>query len=226
MLHENKYLLEPCLTESAMTEAFKLRYIAFRKIDAIAENPQKKFSDAYDSLENVRSCLVYEEQLPVASIRACMYDKESNFLKIPAFEVFRSDIEKEIGLDKKIIEATRLAIHPGKVDSKTLFKVPFRFIILSGLKAGAEYTIIAVKARYVSFYTRFFHMEVISDPKRYPGLNYETFLMAVEWSTMLPVLMEREEMFRFTEEELKTYPSFRSVEQLHICPVSPGQGFL
>jgi hypothetical protein len=216
MLYANEYLLDPCLTENALSEAFRLRYTAYSNAGAIDKNPHAEFRDRYDLLENVRTCLVYERHIPVASIRACIYDTAQDFLQLPSFEAYRPEIEKEIGLHKKIIEVNRFVIHPYKVDSKLLFKVPFRFIILNVLKTGVEYCIIAVRTRHTPLYKRFFRMQVISDPRKYPGLKVDMVLMAVECSAILPALMEMEEYFRITEEEIEAYPSFRKAGELQL----------
>lgn len=188
-----------------MSDAFKLRYLAYKNAGAIHEHAEAEFKDKYDLQANAKTCLVYEENVPVASARACIYSKEHDFLQIPAFEVYRQEIEKEIGLDKMIIESNRFVIHPDKVDSKYLFKVPFRFIILNVLKFSSDYIITAVRPKHVPLYRRFLGLEPISAPKKYPGIEVEMIMMSGACSTLLPIVMSKEEVFRFTEEEVDHY---------------------
>jgi len=200
----NNYLLHPCQTEKEMTAAVKLRYIAYKNVNAINENAKEEFTDKYDLLVNSNTCLVYEENAPVASMRACIYSKERAFMELPSFEVYRHEIEKEIGLDKTILECNRFVIHPEKVDSKQLFKIPFRFIILNALKFNSDYIISAVRPKHIPLYKRFFGFEPISSPKRYPGLNVEMILMMVD-CIHLPKVMDKEDIFKFTEDEVRSY---------------------
>ena len=200
----NNYLLHPCQTEKEMYAAAKLRYIAYKNVNAINENAQEEFTDKYDLLVNSNTCLIYEGNAPVASVRACVYSKERTFMQLPSFEVYRNEIEKEIGLDKTIIESNRFVIHPEKVDSKQLFKIPFRFIILNALKFNSDYITAAVRPKHIPLYKRFFGFEPISSPKRYPGLNVEMILMMAD-CTNLPAVMDKEDTFRFTEDEVRRY---------------------
>ena len=201
----NPFTLHPCETSKKMSDAVKLRYLAYKNVGAIEENAEEVFKDKYDLQPNTKTCIVYEGSTPVASARACIYSSAHSFLPTPAFEVYRQDIERELGLDKMIIESNRLVIHPEKVDSKYLFKLPFRFIILNVIKFSSDYIITAVRAKHVPMYKRFLGLEPISTPRTYPGLNVEMILMAGVCSELLPVAMKKEEIFRFTEEEVDNY---------------------
>lgn len=201
----NPFALHPCETSQKMSDAVKLRYLAYKNVGAIDENAAAEFKDKYDLQLNTKTCIVYEGNTPVASSRACIYSEAHHFLPIPAFEVYRQEIEKEIGLDKMIIESNRFVIHPEKVDSKYLFKLPFRFIILNVIKFSSDYIITAVRAKHVPVYRRFLGLEPISASRQYPGINVEMILMAGVCSELLPIAMEKEETFRFTDEEIDSY---------------------
>lgn len=202
---KNKYILDPCETEQELSDAFKLRYLAYRNVNAIDANPDETFTDKYDILENSKTCAIYEDGDLVASIRACVYSPEHNFMHLPAFEVYKDEIEREIGLDKVLIESNRFVIDPKKVDSKELFKIPFRFILLNGLKFNSEYILTAVRAKHAPLYKRLMGFETISAAKKYPGINVEMVLMAGHCESGIPIIREREEIFRFTDEEIDNY---------------------
>jgi hypothetical protein len=201
----NNYQLNPCNTEKEISDAFKLRYIAYRNVEAIDENPKKEFTDKYDLLANSRTCLIYENDTAIASVRACIYSTKHNFLHLPAFEVYKEEIEKEVGLDKVIVESNRFVIDPKEVDSKYLFKVPFRFIILNILKFDADYIITAVRPKHVPLYRRFLCMEPISEPKKYPGINVEMIMMAGDCRAFGQTVMDKEEIYTFSKEEVDNY---------------------
>lgn len=201
----NSFTLHPCETGKKMSDAFKLIYVAYKNAGAIEENAEAEFKDKYDLQPNTKTCIVYEGNTAVASARACIYSEAHSYLPTPAFEVYRQDIEREIGLDKMIIESNRLVIHPEKVDSKYLFKLPFRFIILNVIKFSSDYIITAVRAKHVPVYRRFLGLEPISGLRKYPGINVEMILMAGVCSDLLPVAMSKEEIFRFTDDEIDNY---------------------
>ena len=209
---KNKYLLNPCETKQELSNAFKLRYLAYKNVNAIDENQDEKFTDKYDLLENSKTCAIYEDEELVASIRACVYSPEHNFMHLPAFEVYKDDIEREIGLDKVFIESNRFVIDPKKIDSKDLFKIPFRFIMLNALKFNSDYVLSAVRAKHVPLYKRFLGMEPISAAKKYPGINVEMLMLAGHCSTLLPIAADKEEIFRFTDEEIDNYTFLPGME--------------
>jgi len=201
----NEFLFQPCETEEELSAAAKLRYRAYRGVEAIAENPQQKFIDKYDSLNNTKTCLLLENNEVVASVRACVYSKEHDFLHIPSFEVYKDDIERELGLDKIIVESNRFVIAPEKVDSKILFKIPFRFIILNLLKYNGDFIITAVREKHIPLYKRFLTMEVISSPKKYPGINVDMVLMAGDCKKNLQSVIDKETFFSIPREEIDSY---------------------
>ncbi|HTN17066.1 MAG TPA: hypothetical protein VL092_05240 [Chitinophagaceae bacterium] len=211
-----KYTLQACETDQEIAQAIRLRYIAYRNAAAIPEHADAVFRDKYDLLPNASSCIVYEDTAPVASVRACIYSRELNFLQLPAFEAYRQEIEKELDLDKVIVESNRFVIHPDNVDSKYLFKVPFRFIILNVLKFKSDYILAAVRPKHVPLYRRFLGMEPISAPRKYPGINVDMIMMAGVCSELLPMVMQKEELYRFTDEEVDTYAFSASLPLLEV----------
>lgn len=204
----NQYQLQVCVSDRSLSEAFQLRYRAYRNVGAIDENAEALFRDQYDLMPNSQTGIVYEENVAVASVRACIYSPEHQFLQVPGLEVYRDDIDKSIGLDKVIIESNRLVIDPAKVDSKELFKIPFRFIILHALKFNADYVMAAVRAKHVPVYQRFLGMHSVSTPKKYPGINVDMIMMVADCGDTLTRLMNKEAIFNVTEEEVRNYEFF------------------
>ena len=203
---KNRYLLNPCETRKQTSDAYKLRYIAYRNVGAIEANDESEFTDKYDVLPNSKTCVIHnEEGNVIASIRACIYIKEHNFMHLPSFEVYKEEIEKEIGLDKVIVESNRFVIDPSEVDSKDLFKFAFKFITLNVLKFNSDYFLAAVRPKHIPLYQRYLGMKPISAPKKYSGVNIEMIIMAGECKSSLQMLTEREDFFRFTEEDVDNY---------------------
>lgn len=201
----NNFLLSHCETAADLSVAAKLRYVAYRNAGAIEENDPQEFTDKYDSQNNAKTCLIYEDKVAVAAVRACVYSKKHDYLTIPAFEVYKEEIAKEIGLDKTIIESNRFVVTPEKRDSKSLFKLPYRFIILNSLKFDSDFVIAAVREKHIPLYRRFLDMEPISGLKKYPGINVEMVLMAVDCRKFRQGIMEKEEAYAISEEEVEYY---------------------
>jgi hypothetical protein len=212
----DKYLLSHCRTEKELSDVIKLRYISYRNVEAIEENAEGIFKDKYDPMANSISCMVREGNAPVASVRACIYNKELDFLTLPAFEVYSQEIEKELGLGKKLIEANRFVIHPGKMDAKDLFKIPFRFIILNALKFKCDHIMAAVRPKHVPLYRRVLDMEPISTPKKYPGINVNMILMAGDCAHIKSKVLEREAVFQITQDEINNYLPELNSQQLQL----------
>ena len=199
------YEIRPCNDKDELQVAAKLRYEAYRNVDAINHNDSGLFIDSYDAMDNAKTCLVYEDEEPVASLRACVYSREHNLLHIPSFEVYKDDIEKSIGLDKVIVESNRFVISPSKMESKVLFKIPFRFIILNLHKFKGDFIITAVREKHIPLYRRFLFMEQISGLKRYPGINVDMVLMAGDCRKNLHRVIDKEESYSISQEEIDDY---------------------
>lgn len=201
----NNFDLQICQSPLDLQKVAKLRYQCYRSVDAIREHAQEEFLDLYDGRANTKSCMVYEDNQLVGSIRACVYAPELGNLSIPAFEVYKEDIQQAIGLDKVIVESNRFVITQEKADSKVLFKVPFRFIVLNINKFDADYVITAVRPKHVPLYQRFLTMEPISQPKKYPGIEVDMVLMAGNCKKGMNALTAREPMYAIPAYEVENY---------------------
>ena len=149
--------------------------------------------------------MVYEEDQLIGSIRACVYSPSLNFDFIPAFETYKEDIRQAIGLDKVIVESNRFVISSEKAESKNLFKIPFRFIVLNINKYDGDYIVTAVRERHVPLYRRFLTLEPISKPKRYPGLDVDMVLLAGDCKKGMRDLVQREEIYAIPQNEIESY---------------------
>ncbi|MBL7810259.1 MAG: hypothetical protein JNN28_20725 [Saprospiraceae bacterium] len=201
----NNFDLQVCQSTLDMQKVARLRYQCYRSVDAIGENEHQEFQDRYDAQTNTKSCMVYEDDQLVGSIRACVYAAELGHLNIPAFEVYKDDIQRVIGLDKVIVESNRFVITQEKADSKSLFKIPFRFIVLNINKFDADYVITAVREKHVPLYQRFLTMEPISQPKKYPGIDVDMVLMAGNCKKGMSALTAREPMYAIPSYEVESY---------------------
>ncbi len=62
-----------------MDHVGKIRYAAYRSVDAIESNATEWFLDHFDVCGNHQSHLLLCEGTPIGSIRACLYDKSHSW---------------------------------------------------------------------------------------------------------------------------------------------------
>lgn len=163
---------------SLLDHVFSLRYQSYRAEDYIAENPTKRFMDEYDSQPNCTSYLTYHGREPIGSIRLCRYNPEGDW-KIPVMNIYKEEIEKEIGLEKSFLEANRFVVHPDfqrKGGVRARFSI-YRNILTEADRAETHCVLAAVRKEHIGFY-RMVNFTPISDLKAYSGLKFKTILMA------------------------------------------------
>ncbi len=202
----NEFTYQLCKDKTDLETVGKLRYQCYLSVDAIKENPDKIFLDRYDGLPNSKSVMIFEHNKIVASLRASIYHPEMQYTQAPSLETFKEEVSYHLGLDKVIVDSNRLVINSDKTDSKTFFKLPFRFMVLNLQKYDSDYLITAVRKRHAPLYQRYLMMEPISNAKSFPGVNFETVLMAGDVKKNLDTVLKKEAIFNIPDEEIAQYP--------------------
>jgi hypothetical protein len=205
MIFYDTYSKVFCNSKEQLSCAGKIRYQAYRNVEAIAANDKEEFLDKYDSQINSKTCLIKEKDDVIAAVRASIYAPELNKLEIPCFEAYKSDLEKKVDLPNvSIVESNRFVVAPGTEDSKYLFKLQFRFIILNILKFNADYVVTAVRPKHAPFYRRIL-MHPISEPKKYPGIDVEMVLLMGDCRNDLQKVINQDPIFKISQEEIENY---------------------
>lgn len=202
----NEFTYQLCNNDTDMETVGRLRYECYLNADAITENPEKIFIDKYDGLPNSKSVMIYEHNKIVASLRASIYHPELQYTRAPSLENFKEEVSYHLGLDKVIVDSNRLVINSEKSESKTFFKLPFRFMVLNLQKYNSDYLITAVRKNHAPLYQRYLLMEPISNLKNFPGVNFETILMAGDVKKNLSTILQKEELYNISDEEMAMYP--------------------
>lgn len=161
-----------------LDHVFSIRYESYSSDGFIEKNPLKRFTDEYDLMPNCTSYLTYHQKRPMGSIRLCRYSPLANF-KVPVMDIYKREIEQEIGFDKSFLEANRFVIHPDyqrKGGIQARFSV-YRNIITEADKAHTHCVLAAVREEHVRFY-RMVNFTPISDVRTYHGVKFGTILMA------------------------------------------------
>lgn len=202
----NEFTYELCNDNSGLEKVGKLRYECYLSVNAIKENSEKIFLDEYDKLPNSKSVLIYENEKIVSSLRACIYHPEMQYTQTPSIGAYKEEVRYHLGLDKVIVDSNRFVIDSDKVDSKTFFKLPFRFMVLNLQKYDSDYLVTAVRKKHAPLYQRYLMMEPISKEKKFPGIDCEMLLLAGDVKKNLETVLSKEDLFNISTEEIESYP--------------------
>ena len=178
------YRAELALTGRQMDEVFRLRFQSYHNGGFINANATRMFSDQYDGFENARSILIYQEGLPVASVRVCLLQPGSS-RTLPAMSIFGDEIGHEMSRDplpairNRAVELNRLVRSPAHEHNYGLLLILYR---LAGYLAIAHHfrmMFCCVRTNHVSFYRRLGYDHVSSEPRTYPGLSCPMHLLSI-----------------------------------------------
>jgi len=167
-----------------LNDIYKLRYEAYLSEDAILPDEKAFFLDKYDSSSNSINHTAYMNNDLIGSIRGCYYDPSNPNKNIPAFEIFKSEIEREIGLDSKIFESCRFVVKPS---ARRLFHINLALIKTNCIFSYAfncKHTLTAVRENHVGFYEKM-GFKRSSKSKTYPGLKVQMVLLIAKNSQKL-----------------------------------------
>ncbi len=149
--------------------------------------------------------MIKESGNSIAAVRASTYSPKFNNLPIPCFEAYKNDLEKHVDISTQtIVESNRFVVLPNANDSKYLFKLQFRFIILNILKYDADYVVTAVRPKHAPFYKRIL-MNPISEPKKYPGIDVEMVLLMGDCRKDLQKVIKQDSIFEIPASEIESY---------------------
>lgn len=190
--HEDGFIFEEagfraqlCTTPETLEIAYRMRYKAYRVVDGIEPNEDEMAIDPYDYQSNARTHLLWYEGKPVASIRSLIWSDRYNWQGTTSMDVFRADVKKQLGLDKRLLESTRFVLDPDFKGRKTLTAqyLLFRVQTISCLYDQCQYVITSVRPKHIGFYKRLMDFKPISDPVQIEGFTFEALLMATPYSS-------------------------------------------
>lgn len=216
------------LSDEFLRDAFRLRYIAYRARNYIDEHPDHIFSDEFDHRPRSKTILAYRDDRLAASARTCLYDPEEAVTannRTPAFELFHGEIESLVngsqipGVSGRAVEVTRLVSHP---DFERDHRVIYALLMTIGyiiLDQDSKIVYSAVRRNHIPFYRRFGFIQ-ITDPKPYPGLHFDTALIAFIKGMGNQGSLD----IRIFEEVTKNDDQYSSLISGHRTPIYRGAG--
>src|SRR5271168_5017141 len=89
--------IQLALSPPMRAQAYKIRHDGYLSYNYIIAREDGLFSDKYDDRQNVRTVVVYKNQIPAATVRVCLFDPSGGFPeadRVPAMEIFEPEIRK------------------------------------------------------------------------------------------------------------------------------------
>lgn len=191
------------VTDASLSEtAFRIRYRAYRSYGYIGMRDSGMFHDEYDERPNFRTVVVFKDNVPAATVRVSLSDAgrfrpEEN--RLQAMEIFGHEIEAATGTlgiadhSPRIMEIAKLARAPEFANDIDVVFALYRAAGYFILHYDADIVFNAVRRHHLPMYRRF-GFEQLTELRAYPGLDFETALMACfksrfgEARTSLPFL--------------------------------------
>ena len=193
---------DPC----DMDEVGRIRYAAYRSVDAIESNTTERFLDCFDELANHQSHLLICNEIPIGSIRSCIYNDFYSWSKTGCMEIFHEELCSHIGSRTSFVESNRFTVDPTSrlAFSRRCF-VLFKAILLAAMAHEIRWIVTAVRDEHCAFYERTLGFERISNLKRYPGLQFSTVLLAGDVYAQELKVRKRHSTLSINTEDLEAY---------------------
>ncbi|MGB7286830.1 MAG: hypothetical protein WBC71_07855 [Salaquimonas sp.] len=182
---------------------FALRYRSYRREETIAENPQKRFTDDYDLMDNCWLFGVYLDERLVSSIRFHIISPESP--KGPAYDVFPDIVRPMVVAGKTIVDPTRLVVDREMTELyPELPYVTIRSAFMAAEHFEAEYMLATVRKEHQAFYKRMFGFTELCEPRPYPMLMKPISLLAANMPLQRDTVVGKYPIFlsSFTERRM------------------------
>lgn len=176
------YAARLALSEEVRRDAYSLRYRSYVTAGYIQPDPAGLFKDRYDDLPNASTVVIYDQDVPVASVRTCLLARGSA-LTSPALDTYRDEVTALLEADPdnafagRGIEVTRLVRSPEAENNQGLVFLLYRMAGYIALCNHSQVHLACVRTNHVPFYRRLGY-SIASEPRDYPGLSCKMQLMA------------------------------------------------
>jgi len=182
---------------------FRLRYQAYLRENTIEENPERRFTDAYDTMRNCWLFGVHLDDRLVSSIRFHVISPDDPMG--PAYDVFPDIVRPIISAGQTVIDPTRLVVD--RALSELYPELPYVTIRAAFMAAeyySAEFTLATVRREHQAFYRRFFGFKQMCEPRPYPSLLKPISLLAANMPMQRDSVVDRYPIFlsSFTERRM------------------------
>ena len=178
------------LDPAALRDACALRYRAYAAEGHIDPDPAGLFSDHHDAAPGTRTVVVYGGGAAVGSVRMCLMrrrvpgpvqegqDAEGSEA-VPGWTAFPIEIAAlldEAGKTARAVEITRLVTCPDRSPGGVVFAL-LRLASHLVTEMDADVVLSCVRPHHARYYRRM-RMRPLAGPRPYPGVRFETVLLA------------------------------------------------
>jgi hypothetical protein len=166
-------------SEAELEDVFRLRYRAYRSVDAVEDEPTGRFADPFDGQANrVVVCVHHQERL-VGALRVMWTDTTSG-LGVPE-AVGCPTVFEELSAGSRVVVGNRLVVDPATVDrQRTIVETLLRGYMVVA-EGKADVAMAAVRRRHAGFYRRILGLKMHPTSFRYPGLLVNMHLAACRY---------------------------------------------
>jgi len=171
----------------ARETAFRIRYRGYRSAGHIDPMSGEVFRDTYDEQPGSETLLAHVDETPVGTIRILRRGCGEPVDKLSAAQVFRQQLESELGAQSSAIEVNRFALEPAlqTIGSFRVKLALLKAVLATCCTEGVRYCVAAARDEHLRFYTELLHMRRVSAPVLYPGLRFKTSLLVGDLSAGL-----------------------------------------
>lgn len=181
-------------SEADREAIFRLRYRAYLREGAIEPNPQQRFTDSYDDMDNCWMFGIHLDDRLVSSIRFHVISPEQP--RGPAYDVFPDIIRPMIQDGQTVVDPTRLVVDRAMTELyPELPYVTIRAAFMAAEYYEAEYMLATVRKEHQAFYRRFFGFKQLCEPRPYPTLLKPISLLAANMPLQRDTVVERYPIF-------------------------------
>lgn len=190
----------------------RLRYEAYRSVDAIPSNPEKTFLDDFDRQDHCTSFLLAQGSESVASVRAMVHGPRAGWKPTAAQFVYPAEVRDSIGVGVPFVESNRFVVDPTRsgADPGILLSL-FKAIAIVAFAEEARWIITAVRAEHERVYAKWLGFARISNQSRYPGLAFDVVLLSRPVDESLRRLLDARANTRVTRKDIDEFLRCKNV---------------
>lgn len=199
------YTLRQVSDSADLDAVAKVRYRAYRSIDAITPNVQQRFLDEFDRFDNAITFLLVCNGCPVGSIRTFSH-RIGGLTSLPALTAYSDAVMRYARHGQRVVESNRFVVDPSHDGAGNLAShYLLRACVLRCHLESADVSLGAVRDRHAPFYRRMLKMTPISEPKFFPGLSVRMRLLACNFKACIQSVSDRSPMLRITARDILAF---------------------
>ncbi len=189
----NGYTFEVCNSEESKQTAYELRYRSYLKEYPGLSSEDELIQDEYDDRPNVRTHLIWNDGMPVATVRGCIWSDEYDWEMPESVTYFKRELVNSIG-QVRLLESNRYAVAPEFQGRQSLFAqlLCFRIHALNSALHKCTHIITSVVESHAPFYKRFLDLDVFcKDTKNIEWLKADVVLLMANRDQSMTTALKR-----------------------------------